>query len=209
MQAEHTCPLLAWVQVNQYQPRAGQTTCIQCPAGTSTQDTGNFECTPCPLGYYSPRAGAPLPLGAACLQQPQPHPCSRCLPHHAAGPEPPPNPHSPATCPGCSHGVRGGSTWHLREPYRSHLCSALVSSVKLLTGPGDCCPCQPAPPPPCLPLICLPAHCPQCSPKGTYSSVTGADECEPCAPGQYANVAGSLQCRVSAAAGMPWECIGS
>jgi hypothetical protein len=52
-------------KVNMYQPRAGQAACIQCPAGTSTQDEGNAECTPCPLGYYAPSAAS------VCIEAPR------------------------------------------------------------------------------------------------------------------------------------------
>lgn len=44
------------LQANTYQPYAGQTGCTNCPAGSSTVDTGNVECQPCPMGYYSPTA---------------------------------------------------------------------------------------------------------------------------------------------------------
>ena len=53
------------LQINTYQPMVGQTRCLQCPAGSSTQDEGNTECQPCPIGYYSSSAAA------ACIAAPK------------------------------------------------------------------------------------------------------------------------------------------
>lgn len=55
-------PLL---QINTYQPAMGQASCILCPAGSSTDATGNTECKPCPFGYYSPSTST------ACIAAPQ------------------------------------------------------------------------------------------------------------------------------------------
>ena len=46
------------MQVNSYQPMAGQASCLLCPAGFSTQDVGNTACEPCSLGFFSASAGA-------------------------------------------------------------------------------------------------------------------------------------------------------
>ena len=43
----------------------GSTFCTFCPRGYGTQDTGNEECAPCPIGYYSLAGGdcRPAPPG--------------------------------------------------------------------------------------------------------------------------------------------------
>ena len=45
---------LCFLQVNSYQPYTGKAACVLCPAGTSTEDTGNTACQPCSSGFYSP-----------------------------------------------------------------------------------------------------------------------------------------------------------
>jgi hypothetical protein len=45
-----SAPLL---QKHQFRATAGATTCLLCPRGTQTQDTGNIDCTDCAVGYYN------------------------------------------------------------------------------------------------------------------------------------------------------------
>ena len=84
-------PLLCFLQVNTYQPSTGKAACIQCAAGSSTEDTGNTACQPCSSGYYSPNIceyncwhtsvrlvvlPAPTALLPCCLvQSADEHPC--------------------------------------------------------------------------------------------------------------------------------------
>ena len=47
------------LQMNKFQATPGATAdCTWCPAGKETQDTGNSECTDCPVGFYNPLTAA-------------------------------------------------------------------------------------------------------------------------------------------------------
>ena len=50
---------------NTYQDQAGQTACIWCPAGSSTESQGSSACDACPLGSYSPAINKPCMLAPA------------------------------------------------------------------------------------------------------------------------------------------------
>ena len=57
-----TCTLCP---VNTYQSQTGKASCIDCPAGTSTdRETGAVACSPCPLGYFS------ITAASSCLPAP-------------------------------------------------------------------------------------------------------------------------------------------
>jgi len=57
MPRNHAFCALLLPQKYQYRPTAGATSCLLCPRGTDTQDTGNVECTPCALGFYNGQEG--------------------------------------------------------------------------------------------------------------------------------------------------------
>lgn len=56
--------------MNKYQATPGATAnCVFCPKGKETRDTGNSECTDCPLGYYNPKV-ATQSTSPACVPAP-------------------------------------------------------------------------------------------------------------------------------------------
>jgi hypothetical protein len=80
-----TCP--PPLQANSYQNATGQASCMLCPAGTSTNDTGNPQCNPCFPGSYAPSAGVHC-LEPACFPSLPASP--PCLPPLFVSVSPPP-----------------------------------------------------------------------------------------------------------------------
>ena len=175
--------------------------------------TGNIECVSCAIGFYGnvPGLGCfPAPAGTFVNTTGAYTPTPWCAP---AGTVAGGGAGWLAAWPGGCAGCAGGRV------HRARSLSVNVQSVPAFCRTLHCLvrtapqvpaaprrrrpPPPPPPPPPRIPPR-IPSSCNWppfrlCSPRGSWNNEEGADNCNPCGPGKYANTLGSKECKVRAA----------
>ena len=143
--------------------------CVECLAGTYTNDFTSFSCNSCPLGHYQDQPGSST--------------CALCAFGTYAGTT------GRTTCQSCVAGTfipfEGASSVNFCANCPKGTFSAVSGSSECtpceagsyqgLTGESDCTPC----------------------PLGTFNGATGATrstDCVPCPPGSFADDTGSSSC---------------